>query len=78
MQNFNSNEYYKIVNEILQLFIESSHHYYFYMQHISVELTTVQVLTDHMESVAMVLTRANLFYGKELGNTDIFNFKKHF
>lgn len=48
------------------------------MQRISVELTTVQVLTDHMESVAMVLTRADLFYGKEFGNTDIFNFKKHF
>lgn len=48
------------------------------MQRISVELTIVQVLTDHMESVAMILTRANLFYGKELGNNDIFNFRKPF
>ena len=79
MQNFNSIEYYKIVNEILQLFILSLHTIVdFYTQRMSVELTTFQVLTDHMESVAMVLTRANLFYDKELGNTDIFNFEKHF
>lgn len=66
MQNFNSNEYYKIVNEILQFFILSIHTIIdFYMQRMSVELTTFQVLTDHMESVAMVLTRANLFYDKE-------------
>lgn len=54
MQNLNSNQYYKIINEILQIFILSLHTTVFYIQHISVELTRFQVLADHMVSVAMV------------------------
>lgn len=52
----------------------------FYTQHISIELTTFKILSNHMESVAMVLTRASLFYEEDFENTDIFNFnfKKYF
>lgn len=66
MQNFSNNEYYKIVNEILQLFILSLHTIIDFIHSVcQLKLTTFQVLTDHMESVALVLTRENLFYDKE-------------